>query len=144
MYVSEVEMCRMRPNLGCGMKEIATFDAEVLHSNDVGKIRVIIGHKQWILKRWLSNLELWGKPKFRKGVRSDSYDVMTCLEASFHWELGLQKVKAFGSLVTITNSWPGSVIGTLEILKKYLLSNKVSGPRCKKNYERKHIFRARG
>ena len=35
-YISEVEKCRMRQNLGCGMKEIVTADAEVLHSHYVG------------------------------------------------------------------------------------------------------------
>lgn len=42
-YISEVEKCRMRQNLGCGMKEIVTAAAEVLHSNDVGKTGSVMG-----------------------------------------------------------------------------------------------------
>lgn len=73
-----------------------------------------------------------------------NYDAITFLEASFHWKLELPEVRILTSLFTIINSRPGSVSDRLWILKKYLLSNKVRGPRYKKNNERKIFLEQEG
>lgn len=73
-----------------------------------------------------------------------SYDAITCLEASFHWKMELHVVRVLAGLFIIVNSRPGSVLGILWKLKKYLLSNKAKGLRCKKSYERKTFLEQEG
>lgn len=76
--------------------------------------------------------------------RRVSYDTIMCLEASFHWRLESHEVRNLAGLFTITNSRPGSVLGIVCILTKYVLSSEVRGPRCKRNYERNAFLEPEG
>lgn len=123
-------MCKMRQNLGCGMKEIVTV---MLGSYTAMMCWREWGH-QWAQTEDFEKLALiqnFGEGlNFQKEGEEESVMMqITCLEAFFHWTLGLYEVKAFASLVTRHELQAWLNVWHIVATQKYLLNNKVQDAR---------------